>query len=91
MNKLLQYIIKISQVNLDLSNYETKSNVKKRTGVGTLAFANKIDWIGLKSDFHESDIRKLRTVQLIGNVLNTSNSKVLRSEKKITCTGFGNS
>ena len=59
--------------------------------MGTLTFANKIDWIGLKPDFYESDIRKLKTVQLIGNVLNTSNSKVVRSEKKITCTGFGNS
>ena len=37
-------------VELDLSNYATKSNLKFATGVDTLSFAKKADLVSLKSD-----------------------------------------
>ena len=38
------------EVELDLSNYETKFNLKGTTGIDTSNFFNKTDLTGLKSD-----------------------------------------
>ena len=50
------------KVKLDLSNYETKADLKNATGVDTLDFAKKTDWANLKSDVDKLNIEKLKTV-----------------------------
>ena len=48
------------KVELDLSNYARKSELKNATGVTTLQFAKKADLASLKSDVDELDIDKLK-------------------------------
>ena len=50
------------KVELHLSNYATKSNLKHATGVYTSRFAKKTDLAGLKLDIVELDIGKLETI-----------------------------
>ena len=50
------------KVELDLSNYGTKADLKNATGVDTLDFAKKTDLGNLKSDVDKSDIDKLKNV-----------------------------
>ena len=50
------------KVELDLSNYATKADLKNATGVDTLDFAKKTDLANLKSDVHKLDIDKLKNV-----------------------------
>ena len=49
------------KVELDLSNYATKSDLKKAKGVDTTDFAKKYDLAGLKSEIDKLDICKLET------------------------------
>ena len=44
------------KVELDLSNYTKKADLKNARGVNTLKFAKKVDLPGLKSDVDKSDI-----------------------------------
>ena len=46
------------KVELDLSNYATKTDLKNATGVDTLSFAKEIDLSNLKSDVDKLDIDK---------------------------------
>ena len=50
------------KVELDLSNYTTKANIKIATGVNTSKFAKKFDLTGLKSNVEKLDIDKLKNV-----------------------------
>ena len=50
------------KVELDLSNYATKTDLKKATGVDTLNWAKKTDFANLKSDLDKLDIEKLKNV-----------------------------
>ena len=50
------------KVELDLSNYATKSDSKNATGFDTSDFAKKTDLANLKSDVNKLDIGKLRNV-----------------------------
>ena len=43
------------KVELDLSNYATKADLKNETSVDTSKFAKKIDLPNLKSDVHKLD------------------------------------
>ena len=47
---------------LDLSNYATKSDLKKATGVDISSFAKKNNLAHLKSDADKLDIDKLKNV-----------------------------
>ena len=47
-------------VKVDLSNYETKADLKNATGVDTLKFAKKVYLGRLKSNVDKSDIDKLK-------------------------------
>ena len=47
-------------VELDLSNYGTKSDFKNGTGVDTPKFAKNVDLASLKSDADKLDIDKLK-------------------------------
>ena len=50
------------KVELDLSNYATKSDLQNATGVDTSNFAIKTDLASLKSDVDKLDIDKLKNV-----------------------------
>ena len=50
------------KVELDLSNYATKTDLKNATGVDTSNFAKKVDLPNLKSDVDKLDIDKLKNV-----------------------------
>ena len=49
------------KVELDLSYYMTKADLKNATGVDTLNFAKKSDLASLKSEIGKLDIVKLET------------------------------
>ena len=53
------------KVELDLSNYARKSDIKKATGVDTSSFAKKTDLAGLKSEIDKLDIDKEEMFQLV--------------------------
>ena len=55
------------KVELDLSNYSTKADLKNATGVDTSHFDKKIDLANLKSDNYldKLDIDKLKMYQVI--------------------------
>ena len=61
------------KVELDLSNYVTKSGLKDATGIDTSNFTKKVDLASLKSEVDRLDIVTLEKVQ-IG--LNSLKSKV---------------
>ena len=57
------------KVELDLSNYATKLNLKNAIGVDTSNFAKKTDLANLKSDVGNSDIVQLKNVpSYLGNL-----------------------
>ena len=49
------------KVELDLSNYATKADIKNATGAGGLRFTKKVDLASLKSEIDKLDIGKLET------------------------------
>ena len=51
-----------AKVELDLSNFETKTDLKNATGVDTSSFAKKTDLANLKSDVNKLYIDKLKNV-----------------------------
>ena len=51
----------IVKVELDLSNYATKTDLKNLTGVDTSSFAKQVDLAHLKSDVDKLDIDILKT------------------------------
>ena len=55
------------KVELDLSNYATKADLKNVTGVDTSKFAKKVDLFNLKSNVDKLDIDKLKNVPTILN------------------------
>ena len=61
------------KVDLDLSNYATKIDLKNATGVDTSSFAKKTDLANLKSDVDKLDSNKLKNVP---TNLNNLKSKV---------------
>ena len=61
------------EVELDLSNYETKADLKNATGAVTSKFAKKVDLASLKPDVDKLDIDKLKNVP---TGLNSLKSKV---------------
>ena len=50
------------EVELDLSHYATKADLKSATGVDTLSFAKKIDLANLKSNMDKLDTDDLKNV-----------------------------
>ena len=55
------------KVELDLSDYATKTDLKDTTGVDTLKLAKKVDLAKLKSDRDKLDIDKLKNVPNVKN------------------------
>ena len=50
------------KVELDLSNYATKTDLKNATGVDASSFAKKIDLVNLKCSVYKLDIDKLKNI-----------------------------
>ena len=48
------------KVELDLSNYPTKTDLLNATGVSTSSFAKKVDLANLKANADKLDIDKLK-------------------------------
>ena len=65
------------EVELDLSNYAAKADLKNTTGVDTSKFATKVDLANLKSNVDKLDIDKLKNVP---TNLNNLRSKVDKLE-----------
>ena len=61
------------KVELDLSNYATKTDLKNATGIDTSSFAKKVDLTNLKSNVDKLDIDKLKNLP---TNLNNLKSKV---------------
>ena len=53
------------KVELDLSNYATKADLKNATGVDTSKFANKVDSANVKSNVDRLDSDKLKIYQVV--------------------------
>ena len=49
-------------VELDLSNYATKTDLKNATGIDTSSFAKNVDLANLKSNVGKLDIDKLKNI-----------------------------
>ena len=64
------------KVELDLSNYAIKADLKNATGVDTSRFAQKVDLTNLKSDVHKSDIDQLKNIPTSLNSLETKVDKL---------------
>ena len=59
------------KVELDLSNYGTKTDLKNAAAVDTSSFAKKVDLANLKTDVDKLDIDKLKnTPTNLGNLKN---------------------
>ena len=66
-------------VRLDLSNYETKSDLKGATGFDASNLAAKSDLASLKDEVDTIDIEKLKTVPVDSSKLsNVVNDEVVR-------------
>ena len=59
------------KVELDLSNYATKADLKNATGLDTSKFAKKVDLANLKPNVDKLDIEKLKNV--LTNLSNLKN------------------
>ena len=53
------------KIELDLSNYATKTDLKSARDIDTSDFAKKIDWGNFKSDVDKLDIDKLKNNQVV--------------------------
>ena len=51
------------KIELNLSNYVTKVDLKNATGINTSKFAKKLDLLNLKSNVDKLDVDKLKNVQ----------------------------
>ena len=66
-------------VELDLSNYATKSDLKSAAGVYTSDFSKKTDLASLKSDIDQLDVGKLETTQFyLSKLSDTVKNKVVK-------------
>ena len=53
------------KVELELSDYATKADLKGAISIGTSTFASKTDLVGLKTKVDNLDVDKLKTVPLL--------------------------
>ena len=66
-------------VKVDLSNYATKTDLKKATGIDTSKLAAKFDLASLKAEVYKIDIDKLNTVPVdLSKLSNVVNNEVVK-------------
>ena len=67
------------KVELDLSSYATKAELKNATGVDTSKLAAKFDLVSLKAEVNKIDVDKLKTVPVDSSKLsNVVNNEVVK-------------
>ena len=66
MNKYFLELKSLGEVKIELylSNYATKTDLKNPTGIDTLSFAKKADLASLKSNVDKLSIDKLKNVPI---------------------------
>ena len=64
------------KVELDLSNYATKADLKNAAGADTSKFAKKNDLASLKAEVHKLDFVKLEKVPTVLNSLKSKSDKL---------------
>ena len=76
------------KVELDLSNYATKSDLKGPAGADTFNLATKPDLASLKAEVHKIDVYKLKTgpadLSKLSNVVNNDVVKKALFNKLVT-------
>ena len=60
MNIFQNQNLQQEQIELDLTNYATKADLKNASGVDTSKFAKKVDLASVKSNVDKLDIDKLK-------------------------------
>ena len=73
------------KVELDLSNYATKADLKNATRVDTSKFTIKIDLASLKSNIDKLDIDKLKNLTTILNNLKSKVDKLDVNKLVLVC------
>ena len=70
-----------TEVELDLSNYSTKSDQVNTTGVAASQFSKKDDLVNLKSDADKLDFDKLKTTHVdLSKLNNVVNNHVVKKD-----------
>ena len=64
------------KVELDLSNYATKTDLKNETGVDISSFSRIVDSNNLKSNIDKLDIDKLKNIPIKSSNLNSKVNKL---------------
>ena len=76
------------KVELDLANYETKTDLKNITHTDVSSFANKTNLAALKTEVDKIDVDKLKTVPVdlakLSNVVNNDVVKKTDYNTKVT-------
>ena len=72
------------KVELELSNYVTKTDLKNATGVDTSSFTKKTDLANLKSDADKLDIDELKNVPSNFNNLKSKADKLNSGKLEVT-------
>ena len=66
-------------VEVDLSNYATKTDLKKATGVDTSKLAAKSDLVSLKAEIDQIDVDKLKAVPVdLSKLRDAVNNEVVK-------------
>ena len=66
-------------IEIDLSQYATKSDWKGATGINTLEFSKNIDLASLKLNVHKLDIFNLKTVTTnLRKLINVADNDVVK-------------
>ena len=67
------------KVELDLSNYATKTDLKEATGIDTSNLAAKSDLASLKAETDKIDVDKLKAVPVdLSKLSNVANNDVVK-------------
>ena len=66
------------KIELDLSNYATKTNLKRRMGIDTSIVTSKTDVTELKAKIDQLDVDKLKSVTDVGKLCNVVHQDVVK-------------
>ena len=85
-----KYLGEKVKVELDLSNYATKADLKNATGVDTSRFAKKVGLANLKSNVDKLDVDKLKNVPSGSRSLKSKVGKLDIGKVEITPVDLSN-
>ena len=77
-----KYLGEKVKVELDLSSYATKADLKNATGVDTSRFAKKVGLANLKSNADKLDVDKLKNIEYkIPDITNLATKTTLNAKR----------